>query len=118
VQGTNEPAAAALLADGEIDKAGYEMVRDNARAELEVAEAELGRMREAEHQMPALLRLEVVLAETGGWRTALLAGKVAEQREVLAALVERAVPVRLGWGRYRVDVEWTPLGQALLSVWR
>jgi hypothetical protein len=43
-------------------------------------------------------------------------GSVAAQREVLAALIERVVPMRVGRGQYEVEVSWTPLGEGLRAV--
>jgi hypothetical protein len=43
-------------------------------------------------------------------------GDIAAQREVLAALIERGVPVRVGRGVCRVDATWTPLGEALQAA--
>ena len=35
------------------------------------------------------------------------------QRAILADLVTKVIPVRVGHGRYRAWIRWTPLGQAL-----
>jgi hypothetical protein len=43
-------------------------------------------------------------------------GDIAVQREVLAAMIERVVPVRVGRGNYDVEVFWTPLGEGLRGV--
>jgi hypothetical protein len=43
-------------------------------------------------------------------------GEVAAQREVLAALIERVVPVRVGRGKYGAAIAWTPLGEALRAA--
>jgi hypothetical protein len=43
-------------------------------------------------------------------------GEIAAQREVLAALIERVVPVRIGRGQYDVEVAWTPLAEALRAA--
>jgi hypothetical protein len=32
---------------------------------------------------------------------------------VLAAVIERVVPVRVGRGTYTVEIVWTPLGEGL-----
>ena len=90
-------------------------MRDRARADLEAAEAEAERLRGAEVP-PALPPLEAVLREAGEWAAALRDGDVAAQREVLAALLDRAVAERVGRGCYRVEVGWTPLGEALCAA--
>jgi hypothetical protein len=43
-------------------------------------------------------------------------GSIAAQRDVLAALIDRVVPVRVGRGQYSVEVSWTPLGEGLRAV--
>jgi hypothetical protein len=54
-----------------------------------------------------------VLHEAGGWSVALRTADVPTQREVLAVLVERVVPVRVRRGRYQAVITWTHLGAAL-----
>jgi hypothetical protein len=41
---------------------------------------------------------------------------VPAQREILAVLIERVVPVRLGRGRYSATVTWTATGRALRQL--
>ena len=43
-------------------------------------------------------------------------GDIAAQREVLAALIERVVPVRVGRGHYAVEITWSPLGDGLRAA--
>jgi hypothetical protein len=40
-------------------------------------------------------------------------GNIAAQRDVLATIIERVVPVQVGRGRHVVEIEWTPLGRTL-----
>jgi hypothetical protein len=40
-------------------------------------------------------------------------GEIAAQRDVLAAVIERVVPVRVSRAKYEVEITWTPLGEAL-----
>jgi hypothetical protein len=42
--------------------------------------------------------------------------EVEPQRDVLALLVERVVPIRERHGVYRVEIRWTPLGDALRTM--
>jgi hypothetical protein len=107
--------AAVLFADGDIDKMGYELLREKAREDLEAAETELERHDPAEPSV-ALPPLDEVLRQAGGWAEALRGGEVAAQREVLAILVERVVPRRVGYGVYEADINWTPLGHGLRTV--
>jgi hypothetical protein len=104
--------AAVLFADGDIDKPGYELLRDKARADLDAATEELGRLEVVEPSV-SLPPLEKVLAAVQGWGTAMRDGDIAAQREVLAALIERVMPRRIGRGRYEVEIVWTPLGEGL-----
>jgi hypothetical protein len=107
--------AAVLFADGDIDKPGYELLRDKARTDLEAATGALGRL-EAVEPTFALPPLETVLAAAEGWDTVMHGGEIAAQREVLAALVERIVPVRITRGKYGAEVTWTPLGEGLRAA--
>jgi hypothetical protein len=107
--------AAVLFADAQIDKLGYELLRDKAQADLRAATEALEGLR------PAGLRtelppLQTVLAAAEGWGAAMREGDVAAQREVLAALVARVVPVRVGRGKYDVEIVWTPLGEGLRAA--
>src|SRR5215207_8766348 len=102
--------AAVLFADGDMDKPGYELLRDKARVDLGAATAELSRLQVVEPSV-ALPPLETVLAAAEGWRAAMQVGDIAAQREVLAALVERVVPMRVGRGRYEVQMVWTLLAE-------
>jgi hypothetical protein len=104
--------AAVLFADGDIDKVGYELIRDKARADLEAATAALDQFHPVE-PTGALPPLETVLAAAEGWGAAMREGDIAAQREVLAALIERVVPVRVGRGNYFVEIAWSPLGDGL-----
>ncbi len=107
--------AAVLFADGQIDKLGYELLRDKAQADLRAATEALDGLQPAEPR-PVLPPLEVVLAAAEGWGAAMRDGDVAAQREVLAALVARVAPVRVGRGKYGVEVSWTPLGDGLRAA--
>src|SRR5215218_6039245 len=100
--------AAIPFADGDIDKPGYELLRDKARVDLDAATEELTRLEVVEPRVE-LPSLEMVLAAAEGWGGAMRDGDIAAQREVLAALIDRVVPVRVGRGQYSVKVFWTPL---------
>ena len=101
-----------LFADGDIDKPGYELLRDKARVDLDAATEALNQLQVVEPSV-ALPPLETVLAAAEGWGAAMRDGDIAAQREVLAALIERVVPVRIGRGTYDVEIVWTPLGEGL-----
>jgi site-specific DNA recombinase len=104
--------AAELYADGALDRAGYELLRDKAYTELGAATAELERLRPAQ-QAAALPPLETVLAALSTWADALHSTDTMPVRDVLGNLIDHVVPIRTGRGRYQVDVAWTPLGAAL-----
>jgi hypothetical protein len=107
--------AAVLFADGDIDKPGYELLRDKARVDLDAASEALSQLQVAEPSV-VLPPLETVLAAAEGWGAAMRGGDIAAQREVLAALIERVVPVRTGRGTYDVEIAWTPLGVGLRAA--
>jgi len=107
--------AALRLVDGELDKAGYDLVRDQAQADLDAAEAAIAGTASAA-PVEILPPLEQVLAEVGGWVAVVGGADVGRQRSVLGALLEQVVPVRVGYGKYAVRTTWTPLGAALNAV--
>jgi DNA invertase Pin-like site-specific DNA recombinase len=107
--------AAVLFADGDIDKLGYELLRDKARVDLDAATEALSQLHRVEPSV-ALPPLETVLTAATGWGAAMRDGDIAAQREVLATLIDRVQPVRIGHGQYGVEVFWTPLSEGLRSV--
>jgi hypothetical protein len=107
--------AAVLFADGEIDKRGYELLRDKVRTDLDAATEALGQMQGVEPNT-TLPPLETVLAAAEGWGAAMRGGELAAQRDVLAVLIDRVVPVRTGRGTYDAEIEWTPLGEGLRAA--
>ena len=109
--------AAIKLVDGEIDRAGYELVREQAEADLKAAEAELARGRDA-NSAPALPPLDDVLRAAGNWSAVLAGSDVPAMRDLLGMLIEAVLPVRRGVGRYRARIVWTPAGQALRRIVR
>ena len=61
----------------------------------------------------ALPPLETVVTAVEGRGAVMREGDIAAQRDVLAVLIERVMPVRVGRGKYDAHVIWTPLGEAL-----
>jgi len=106
-------AASVKFLDGEIDREAYDIVRADLAAELEAAETELARLR-GRVRPAELPPMDAVLAGVSGWAGALQAGAPKSVRSVLAVLLERAEPVRVGHGKYEARLDWTPLGRALL----
>jgi hypothetical protein len=104
--------AAVLFADGDIDKPGYELLRDKARVDLDAATEALSQLQVVQPNIE-LPPLETVLTAAEGWGAAMRGGDIAAQREVLAAVIERVVPTRVGRGTYAVEIVWTPLGEGL-----
>ena len=103
---------ALLYADGALDRAGYELGREQAAADLDAAERALAALRGAERE-PELPPLDQVLREAGGWQAILAGADTAARRDVLALIVETITPERVGWGKYEAKIVWTPLGEAL-----
>jgi hypothetical protein len=105
----------ALFASGELDAAGYHSVRAIAEAQLEAAESEL----EAAHRLNSTQHLPTarqLKKDARRWAIMLRAQSVADERIVLAHLVRDVQITRTGWGQYRVDLTWTPLGLAIAQV--
>ncbi len=65
--------AAVLFADGDIDKTGYELLREKARADLDAATEALGHLVAVKPRV-ALPPLETVLGATEGWGEAMRGG--------------------------------------------
>ena len=65
---------------------------------------------------PSLPPLANVLRNAGGWGEILAGADIEAQRNVLADLVERVIPERVGYGKYEARIEWTPLGKALRQL--
>ena len=105
--------AGTLYAGGDLDKLGYDLVKDQAVADLNAAQGELDRLAPQAQPLSVLLPWEQVLRNLGGWGSALASADTAGQREVLRVLVDHVVPVRVGRGQYRAAIAWTPLGEAL-----
>jgi hypothetical protein len=110
-------AAAVKLVEGELERAGYDLAKAVFERRLADAQAKIAGLRARsgpagapEQTLPPLAE---VVRQAGGWAAVLRGAETAAQREVLARLVERAVPLRERPGRYRVDITWTPLGDAL-----
>jgi len=104
--------AALLLIDGALDKAGYELARDHAQADLEAATRELDRLQATKPEQ-GLPPLADVLRTADSWNDVLRGSDVMAHRDVLAALIDHIVLVRVGWRAYDAQITWTPLGDAL-----
>jgi excisionase family DNA binding protein len=108
-----------LLVDRMIEKGACADLAIKARADADAAEAELATVRyDAARPRPKLPPLDRLLATAGGWTTVLEGAAVVAQREVLAVLIERMVPVRERQSVYRVEITWTPLCDALRTTTR
>lgn len=101
-----------LLADKVITRERYDRGVAAEQADIDSAERELAELRGATAP-PVLPPFDEVLRTLGGASAAMRGEDVPEQREVLAELIERVVPVRISHGKYRVEITWTPLGKAI-----
>lgn len=105
-------SAALKLVDGELDREGYVLVREQATRDLEGAEAELTRLAVPTPD-ETLPDLETVLGLADEWAEVLAEPDLPERREVLGLLIDYVVPVRHSRNNYGVEVHWTPTGEAL-----
>jgi hypothetical protein len=105
-------AAALALVDGELDRTGYELVREQAETDLQAAGAELERLR-ALPSAPALPPLADVVAAACSWHALMEDSDSEVLRPFLADVVEAVVPERMRIGRYRVHITRTPTGELL-----
>ncbi len=101
-----------MYVDGHLDRPAYEALCAKARADMESADAELGRLRGVEPAR-SLPPLDVVLQAAGGWASAFRDVSVSDQREVLGVLIDQVTPERIRRAKYRVRISWTPIGEAL-----
>ena len=105
-----------LLVDGTMSREDYADTKALVEHDLNGAEREIVRLRGTTVTTQPLPDIGTVLAELGGWSAAWRSGTVAARRDVLAALVERITPVRVGHGKYSAEIGWSALGQALLDA--
>jgi site-specific DNA recombinase len=106
--------AVTLYLDGKLEEDDYRRAREQETAKIEACERELTAMGEAtDRRRPSLPPLADVLRTAGGWGAILAGTDIEAQRNILADLIERVVPERVGYGKYEVHIEWTPLGRAL-----
>jgi hypothetical protein len=109
--------AVTLYLDGKLEEDDYRRAREQETAKIEAAERELTAMGEdTDRGRPSLPPLANVLAAAGGWGEVLAGADIEAQRNILADLVERVVPERVGYGKYEARIEWTPLGRALRQL--
>ena len=107
--------ALGLLADRVIDRAKYQRFAEAEQSDIDAAQRELAAIKVVEAP-PTLPDLDDVLRDLGGWSTVLATGPVPRRRDVLARLIETVVPIRVGYGKYKADITWTPLGTALHAL--
>jgi len=113
----HELADAARLLVHRHDRLAYEALRDEQVAALEAIAKQREALGEAPPTVPVELpALDEVLRLCGGWATVIRAAKVPDQRALLETLLTTVRLVRVGWGKYEADVEWTPLGKALAEI--
>ena len=104
--------AAELFADGDLDKSGYDNLREKVRDDLDAINAELGRLA-AQSPAPVLPPLPDVLQKLSAWSDALTAVDLSAQRDVLEIVIQKVRPVRVGRGTYEADIDWSTQGLAL-----
>lgn len=102
--------------DGDIDKAGYEALRDKVEADLDNADAEIARLRATRTEAVRVPPLDEVLREAGGWSEALRSVDVPRQRQALAAVVTCILPKRVGRRQCAADIDWTPRAALLREL--
>jgi hypothetical protein len=98
--------------DGTLTKDEYDRARTRYGIEMEAASSELAKLRELDAP-PAVPPLDEVLRDANSWCEIMTGSDIAAQRDMLALLVERVVPTRVGRGEYQAQIFWTPLGGAL-----
>jgi DNA invertase Pin-like site-specific DNA recombinase len=107
--------AATMFVDGDLDRAGYDAMRETIERETRAAQDELDRL-EATTTAPTLPPLSEALARVGTWATILETGDIPSRRRMLVELVTRVDPMKVGHGRYEARITWTELGEALRTA--
>ena len=106
-----------LFLASKLEEDDYRRARERHTATIEAAERELAVMGAAtDRHRAALPALADILRDSVGWGAILAGSDVTAQREALSVLVERVVPVRVGYGQYRADINWTVAGDALRQM--
>jgi DNA invertase Pin-like site-specific DNA recombinase len=105
-------SAALLFADRELDRQGYELVREQATADLAAAERELAAATSGPRE-PRLPPLERVLGDAASWAADLQGSDVPVQREILRQLVDQVTYRRPRYAQHEACITWTALGLAI-----
>ena len=115
--------ATRLYVDGAIERAGYEMIRDDAARQMAAVETEITRLDTTE---PASgMGIDEAVASLNNWADILAAAtesSTEQKRAILKMLVASIDVTRIPpapgrvWGRYTTRIIWTPLGEALHSM--
>ena len=87
-----------------MSKPDYDRAVQRHTSEMEAAQTELTRLRAPAPSSTARPSLDALLTTAGSWRSILDGADIPAKRDVLAILVERVVPERVGWGRYTARV--------------
>jgi hypothetical protein len=110
--------------DEKIDKPRYDELCRRAMAEQEAIAEELALLRSTQPTTPSLPPLESLRKDAESWAKCFLIVDpdtqhpryLSEHRDILALLIDRVVPVRIAFGKYRVEITWTPLGETVRSL--
>ena len=103
------------LYDEEISQAEHDAIVSRARAAL--AEREKERTALRDEPVRAAMSFDEAIAKAKDWRERLRKAPTDVRREVLAELIERVEPVRLGFGKYVARItDWTDTGDTLRAI--
>lgn len=106
--------AALRLVDGTLDPQGYELVRQQAEADLAAATTASGKPHDnVPVPTPMLPPWATVRAQLGDFAALSARLTVPTLRAVLLELIETVTPRRAAYPAVTVEVEWTALGLAL-----
>ena len=108
--------AVTLLLENHLHPDDYARRREQEAATIAALERELTELSEPAGGGATLPSLSDLLRDVGDWSDALASFDIRTRRDILAALVEQVVPVRVSRGKYEAQINWTPLGQALRQL--
>lgn len=101
------------LADGIISDESYQLSVRPVERDLAAVREQLTALRAKTPALPELPDYDTLLALCASVRAALRTASIPLLREGLARFITKVVPHREGRGQYRVEIAWTPLGEAI-----
>jgi site-specific DNA recombinase len=108
--------AARMLVDGDLDRSGYEALRNVETATVATAETKLRRLAEiSASPAPNVPGIDQVFEQAGSWARIWREVDVRHQRAILDQLVDHITVQRRGYRQYSGEITWSDIGQRLIE---